>query len=132
MICGKDTLPEPTPLHLPLLMRPTRFSAGRSWWIASEYPLFHKKRERMRHYSPSVRPLACAAVSSRAYSSSLTLKPMHFVRRAGFTMSGLTPGRFPPRLAAFVWINKFACANLAVALQQADRRDFFFSGFWFQ
>jgi hypothetical protein len=31
------------------------------------------------------RRLACAAVSSCAYSSSLTLKPMDFVRSGGFT-----------------------------------------------
>jgi hypothetical protein len=42
-----------------------------------------------RHHSPSVQPPACAAVSSCAYSSSLTLKPMDFVRSGGFTMSGL-------------------------------------------
>lgn len=53
-----------------------------------------------RHHSPSVRPLACAAVSSCAYSSSLTLKPMDFLRSGGFTMSRLPLSPSPPRLAA--------------------------------
>src|SRR6202521_5812107 len=53
-----------------------------------------------RHHSPSVRPSACAAVSSCAYSSSLTLKPMDFVRSGGFTMSRLPLSPSQPRLAA--------------------------------
>jgi len=43
---------------------------------------------------------ACAAVSSRPYSSSLTLKPMDFVRSGGFTMPGLPLSPSQPRLAA--------------------------------
>src|SRR5580658_6318171 len=53
-----------------------------------------------RHHSPSVRPLVCAAVSSCAYSSSLTLKPMDFLRSGGFTMSRLPLSPQLPRLAA--------------------------------
>ena len=58
------------------------------------------RRITSRHHSPSVRPLACAAVSSCAYSSSLTLKPMDFVRSGGFTISGLPLSPQQPRLAA--------------------------------
>jgi len=36
--------------------------------------------------------LVCAAASSCAYSSSLTLKPMDFVRSGGFTMIWLPFG----------------------------------------
>jgi len=69
-------------------------SAG-SWAAASLAP-----RIIWRHHSPSVCPLACAAVSSCAYSSSLTLKPMDFVRSGGFTMSGLPLSPSQPRVAA--------------------------------
>ena len=49
---------------------------------ASRCPTLPAGSPSRHHHSPSVRPSACAAVSRRAYSSSLTLKPMDFAGAA--------------------------------------------------